>query len=104
MLFESIKTEDELLNIYSNFKEIFLKKDADQILLHNEQNYKINIKNNKLNFELLYNLSASKLQMLCRYISNNLIKNFIKSSSSSAEVLILFIKKKDELLQLYINY
>ena len=104
MLFESIKTEDELLNIYSNFKEIFLKKDADQILLHNEQNYKINIKNNKLNFELLYNLSASKLQMLCRYISNNLIKNFIKSSSSSAEVLILLIKKKDELLQLYINY
>ena len=103
-LFESIETEDRLLNIYSNFKEVFSEKDADQISLHDKQNYKINIENNKLDFRLLYNLSASKLQMLCEYIDDNLIKNFIKSFSSSAKVLILFIKKKNELLQFCINY
>ena len=98
LLFESIKIKDRSLNIYSDFKEVFSEKNADQMSLHNKQNYKINIKNNKLNFELLYNLSTSKLQMLHRYINNNLVKNFIKSSLSSAEVLILFIKKKDESL------
>ena len=104
LLFESIKTEDRSLKVYSNFKEMFLKKDTDQILLHYKQNYKINIENNKFDFRLLYNLSASKLQMLHEYINNNIIKNFIKSSSSSAEALILFIKKKDESLQLCIKY
>ena len=36
LLFESIKTEDKSSDIYFNFKEVFWKKDTDQMSLHNE--------------------------------------------------------------------
>ena len=104
LLYNTIKSEHSLSSMYINYKRIFFKKNADQMLIYNKQNHEINLEEDKFRFNLLYNLSVSKLQMLCKYINKNLIKNFIRFLSLSADVSILFIKKIDNTLQLYINY
>ena len=73
-----------------------------------EQNYKnhvINlVKNKKSSYISLYNLFQIELTKLRRYLNNALIKKWIKFSISLANVLILFVSKKDEKLRLYVNY
>ena len=45
-----------------------------------------------------------ELVALRNYIANLLIKNRIRSFNDSIEVFILFIKKSDNILQLYVDY
>ena len=45
-----------------------------------------------------------KLNILWKYINKYLIKRFLHSSHSSCEVLILFVKKSNKSLWLYIDY
>ena len=45
-----------------------------------------------------------ELVILKDYININLIFNFIRKSNNLAEILILFIKKKDNNLRLIIDY
>ena len=104
LLLNIMLNDNQLLKQYTNYKRVFSKKEADQLLKHNKENYKIKTDSNKLNFKLLYNLSVNKLQILCIYINNNLVKDFIQSFSFSMKVLILFVKKKNRILYLYINY
>ena len=42
--------------------------------------------------------------ILQEYINNNLKKDFIRLLIFSVSALILFVKKKDSILKLYINY
>ena len=42
--------------------------------------------------------------MLWDYIDINLLNDFIKSFKLSVEALILFVKKKDDTLRLYVDY
>lgn len=53
--------DNQLLKQYINYKRVFSEKETNQLSKHNEKNYKIKTDNNKLSFELLYNLSISKL-------------------------------------------
>jgi hypothetical protein len=55
-------------------------------------------------FGPIYNLSQPGLTKLREYIDENLSKNFIRHSKSPAGVPILFVKKKDESLRMYVNY
>lgn len=85
---------------------MFNKKIDEILLFHqNKLNCAINLllKRNSL-FELIYNLSEKKLEMLKNYINKNLKFNFIVCLKFSAEVSILFISKKNRTLRLYINY
>ncbi len=55
-------------------------------------------------FRSLYNLSQVELEVLKRYISDNLAKDFIQPSTSSAGAPVLFAKKRDESLRLCVDY
>jgi hypothetical protein len=55
-------------------------------------------------FGPIYNLSQTGLATLCEYIDENLSKNFIQHSKLHAGALILFLKKKDESLCMYVDY
>ena len=42
--------------------------------------------------------------MLRAYIEKHLVNDFIRSFKSSVEALILFVKKKDDSLRLFVDY
>ena len=49
-------------------------------------------------------MSKNQLQQTKKYIEKNLKREFIQSSSSSAEYSVLFIFKKNETKQLCVDY
>ena len=68
-------------------------------------NHKINfLPRTELLYKPLYNISKLELAILRDYIKINLISGFIWCSSSSTKILIFFIKKKNGILYLIINY
>ena len=94
-----------LLNCYKKYADVFLKDLINQLSENELHDHVINLKLGKTAlYKPLYNLSETKLATLWDYIDTNLLNNFIKSFKSSAEALILFIKKKDSTLRLYIDY
>ncbi len=52
----------------------------------------------------LYLMSKNQLKKVQNYLTENLKREFIKSLKSSAEYSILFILKKNDIKQLYIDY
>ncbi len=67
--------------------------------------HKIQLQKSKTSiFESLYNMSQNELQVLKKYLKNNLIKDFIQVSSFFAISLILFVKKSSEELRFCVNY
>jgi len=55
-------------------------------------------------FGLIDNLSQNKLLALKEYIEENLTKKFFWYFKSSARAPILFVKKNDRSLQMYVDY
>ena len=55
-------------------------------------------------FGLIYNLELVELETLKIYIKTNLANSFIRPSKFLIETPILFDKKPDRSLRLYINY
>ena len=55
-------------------------------------------------FGPIYNLSQIELMELRKYIDKNLAKNFICHSKSPTGAPILFVKKKDGLLRMCVDY
>jgi hypothetical protein len=53
---------------------------------------------------LLYNLSASKLEILRKYLEKYIVREFICYLKFFIEAPILFIKKKDSSLRLCVDY
>ncbi len=62
------------------------------------------LKRRKLKWMLLYLMSENQLKKVQNYLAENLKREFIKLLKSSAEYLILFILKKNDIKQLYVNY
>ena len=52
----------------------------------------------------MYYMSATELQEICKWIEENLSKGFIRASSSSCALPILFVQKKHGSLRLCIDY
>ena len=68
-------------------------------------NYKIPLQKEKsLIYKFIYILNQTEMKELRRYIKINQKKGFIKLSSLSVNYLILFILKKDGILQLCVDY
>ncbi len=55
-------------------------------------------------YDLIYNLNEVELEILRKYIEINLASNFIRLFTSSMRSLILFVRKLDKNLRLYVNY
>jgi len=53
---------------------------------------------------LLYLMSENQLKKVQDYFVENLKREFIRSLKSSVEYLILFVLKKNDIKQLYIDY
>ena len=57
-----------------------------------------------LKYNPLYKILLNKLKIYRQYIVDNLKKGFIKLNNTPWAAPILFIKKPNKSLQLYINY
>ena len=91
---------------YQKYKILF-EKESDQktLLKHQSWNHKIKlVDDKKLMKQFIYSLLIEKLDALWQYLKENMWKEFIKESQSSAEYSILFISKLNESLKLCIDY
>ena len=91
---------------YSDYSDIFSTKIAIELLENTGMNkHIIELKKSKQSlFKSIYSLGPVKLETLKTYIKTNLANNFIQLFKSPARALILFDKKSDESLRLYIEY
>jgi len=91
---------------YQKYKILF-EKESDQktLLKHQSWNHKIKlVDDKKLTKQFIYSLSTEKLNSLRQYLKENMQKEFIKESQSSAEYSILFVSKLNESLRLCVDY
>lgn len=95
-----------ILTKYLDFLDVFLKELVAELLeCSNINEYSISLKPSmKLLYRLIYSLKLVKLETFKIYIKINLVNSFIQQSKSSAKVPILFFKKPDSNLCLYVNY
>jgi len=94
-----------LLLEYHDFLDVFSYKLMNILFEQCLYDHKIQLQKSKTSiFESLYNMSQDELQVLKKYLKNNLIKDFIQVSSFLAISLILFVKKSSEELRFYVNY
>ena len=98
--------ETGILAEYSNFSNVFFSDSTAELPEYTRINdHSINLLNNKqLLYSMIYSLKPVELEILKTYIKVNLASNFIKLPKFSASALILFVRKKDSNLRLYINY
>ncbi len=94
-----------LLSEYHEFVNVFSRKNINILPPYRFYNYKIELKENtKLFLSYLYSIFRDKLLILKKYLEEHLKKNFIKINFSPISSLILFIKKLNRELRLYIDY
>ena len=89
---------------YDSYADVFSEENADLLSAHKVSDYAIDLNEKKLSYDLLYNFFNTELEVLRGYLENALVKGWIRHSVSSAEALILFVPKKDEGLQLCVDY
>ena len=91
---------------FQKYKNVFNETEINELSSHRDLlNHLIDLFFDKVSlFESIYNLSKNELTMLKFYIDQNLVNKFIVRFKFSTNVLILFIKKKDEKLKLCVDY
>ena len=91
---------------YRDFMKLFVNKTLEETLsAHQSWDHEILIVKDKISEKTsIYSLSSEKLEALHTYLNENLKKEFIRESQSSADYLILFILKKNKILWLCVNY
>jgi hypothetical protein len=90
---------------FHEFLPSFDKIVADRLPPHREYDHKIVLKDGfEPPFGPLYSLSRPELEALKAFLEENLDKHFIRQSSSSAGVPVLFAKKGDGSLRLVVDY
>jgi len=84
-----------LLFEYHNFLNVFSCELMNILSERRFYDHKIQLQKNKTSiFESLYDMSQDELQILKKYLKNNLIKDFIQVSSFFAIFSILFVKNQ----------
>ena len=89
---------------YDSYADVFSEENADLLSAYKISDHTIDLNRKKSSYDLLYNLFNTELEILRNYLENVLVKGWIRHSVSSAETPILFISKKDEELQLCVDY
>ena len=90
---------------YHDFADVFSKAKASVLIPHQEYNLQIELEEGASPLPgRLYSLSPIELEVLWVFINENLCFRFIHPMSSPHTVPVLFVKKKDGLLQLYVNF
>ena len=96
----------EISSKYADFADVFSPKLAAELPKYIKINdYAIElIDDQQLPYGPIYSLGPVKLEILKAYIENNLVSGFIRPSKSLVGVPILFDKKPNGSLKLYVNY
>lgn len=89
---------------YCEYVNVFSVKNINLLFTHKISDHVIDLNSKNSLYELLYNLFNTELKVLRTYLNNALMKEWIYHSVSFTETLILFIFKKNEGLQLCIDY
>jgi len=88
-----------------SYKDVFRKKNADQLPIHRAYDLEIDIHEGKIApFMPMYPLSEAENTELLEYIDENLKKGFIQPSKSSCGAPILFVPKKDGSLRMCVDF
>ena len=96
----------KILDYYQDLFKVFFKKESKFLSSHQDhRNHHISLKKNvKSIFDFIYNLFKLEFKILKEYIQDKLKKEFIHSFILSFNFSILFIKKLDDNLRLYVDY
>ncbi len=96
----------EISKEYQKYKILFEKEsDQETLLKHQSWDHEIKlIDDKKLTKQFIYSLLTEKFDALWQHLKENMWKEFIKESQSSAEYSILFVSKLNESLRLCVNY
>jgi len=96
----------EISKKYQKYKILFEKEsDQETLLKHQSWNHEIKlIYDKKLMKQFIYSLLTEKLDALRQYLKENMQKEFIRESQSSAKYSILFVSKLNESLRLCVDY
>jgi len=90
---------------YHEFTNIFSKTKAEVLTPHYSYNLKINLEEGaQPPIGPIYSLSASEQEALKEFIEENLNMGFIQPTSFLHGAPVLFVKKKDGLLHLCIDF
>ena len=91
---------------YHEFLDIFSKDDADKLPpLHPEVDHEIKMEpGTQAPSGPLYSMSREELEVLKKYLTENLNKGFIRASSSPAAAPVLFVKKPGGGLHFCVDY
>jgi hypothetical protein len=90
---------------YHEFQDVFSQREANTLPQHRPYDHTIQLKEaSKLPFSRLYPMSRDELQVLRKYLDDNLKKGFIQASSSPTAAPVLFVKKPNGGLRLCVDY
>ena len=90
---------------YHKFADVFNKTKAKTLASYHPYNLQIKLENReKLSVRTIYLSTTTKQEVLKKFISENLNTRFIYPTFSSYRASILFIKKKDSSLYLYVDF
>ena len=90
---------------YHDFVDVFSKSKAGKLTEHQPYDLKITLdKGTVPPFSPIYSLSQEELAALHKFIDENLATGFIRPSWSPCGAPVLFIRKKDGLLRLCVNF
>ena len=97
----------DLFNVpseYHEFTNIFSKTKAEALAPYHSYDLKINLEGAQPPVGPIYSLLASEQEALKEFIEENLNTGFIQPTSSLYGALVLFVKKKDSLLYLCVDF
>ena len=87
------------------FLELFSHKKTNKLPPHKPYDHKIKfIKGKQPGYGFLYSMSQGELQVLKKFLDENLAKGFIRASSSPAAVPVLFVRKPGGGFRLCVDY
>ena len=90
---------------YQEYRDVFSTQKTKLLPEHRPYDLAIQIKENKISpLGPIYSLSALELKTLQEFLEENIKMGIICPSKSPCGALVLFVKKKDRILRLYIDY
>ncbi len=102
---QSEPTPVKPLKKYKDFVDVFEKINVDKLPAHSPYDCPIDLKEgHSPPYGLIYGLSEPELQALHDYLTENLAKGFVQHFKFPTGAPILFVKKKDGSLRLYVDY
>jgi len=90
---------------YRDLTDLFTQKEADKLPPHRPYDHRIPLEPGSTPpFGTIYSMSPAELEILRKYIEDNLRRRFIRHSQSPCGAPILFAKKPDGTLRLCVDY